>query len=100
MRQIFCEDDVIKICGVINFANVMQIYKEFCNSIDSAGKNSIEVNLAAVECVDSSILPCLVLAVNHAKKNKMQLQYISSPAKLTHLASLCGLEYLLSPGSN
>jgi anti-anti-sigma regulatory factor len=99
MRQIFCEDGVISICGAISFANVMQHYQDFCAAIDSISTDEITVNLAGVECVDSSVLPCLVLALNYAKKKNIKIIYRSCPHKLLQLINLCGLSYLIFAGN-
>jgi anti-anti-sigma regulatory factor len=100
MRQIFCEGGVISICGVINFTNVMQHYRDLCAAIDSIQSDEIAVNLAGVECVDSSVLPCLVLALNYSKKKNIKIIYRACPHKLLQLIKLCGLNYLMFAGSD
>ena len=95
MKQILCEGNEIKISGVVSFANVMQIYADFCQVIGTFGHEKISVNLSALECVDSSVISCLVLAMNHASSLGKAISYISYPPKLLQIIKLCGLDYLV-----
>ena len=99
MQQITLADHSIIIKGKVSFANVVAIYKELCAAIAKLSPGAVSVNLSELDCVDSAVLPCLTLARNFALEKNIEINYVSCPSKLEQLVAICGLDYLISPGS-
>ena len=96
MAQLSFEKHTIDIGGMVDFDCATSVYHDLCSGLDEMDPGDVVVNLAQLECADSSMLSCLVLSLKYAKSKGITLRFMACPGKLSQLIALCGLQYLLT----
>lgn len=86
------EGDKISVEGPINIDNVVAMTQ---HGITLFEKNSLDIDLASVAEVDSSIVSMLLEWLREAKRKKIQLRFINIPESVTSLMQLYGVAEFL-----
>ncbi len=89
--QIRVQDDVIRLSGVLTHNTVHAVYQ----NTPAFTRPDYQVDLRAVEKVDSAAFALFIIWYDRATRNASKLHFSGVPDKLKEIAQLANLETIL-----
>ena len=94
MTTVDFKDDMLRINGPLGFSDVMSVYNQSLPIF--LKRQAFSIDLAGVKHTDSSALALICEWLRVAKREKIKVQFINTPAQLRSVAMLCGVATLFS----
>ena len=83
------------ISGGLDFDNIMDLFKQACDIIDTCPDNKITFNFSGVSQSNSGGLALLMGLLRHAADKEKCIQFLHLPAKLIATAKISDMDILL-----
>lgn len=94
--EIKIDNDVIYLCGNLDFSNAMSIYKESLK-VFSTVQIKVTVDFSELESTNSAALALIINWMRLARKKNKSIQFRNVSADIMSLAKVSGLDKLITP---
>lgn len=94
--EITIDNDVLRICGDLDFSNAMSIYQKSLEAFSSP-YSMIVIDFSGVKSTNSAAVALIINWMRHAHKTDKSIMFRDLSADIMSVAKASGLDKLIAP---